>query len=411
MQKLIETFSVLAPPDVKQSEEILKKLKVETEYIERHSKYLLDRLKSLQQAEKSYQQAQESVLSSLSIFREYEKSYNKHLNGKVFNDEESILKFNELPATSLSTFTNFFQQKVKYESEQSSHLGLTLVAAIEQQLNITESLKEVIKYGQEMKNMIESLTKKITKLEYNLTTITDAKKKESTENQIKDLTEQLNDKKFCLNTFNKGLIYFTIPITIRQRSGTLRKFISNYVSTKLNNSFQIHKISLEYFALMNISSNFVYKETLRMFSLLKLKNLAYLPEIEENLTEEMINNLDVKTLKTMGYLPKKGAEKEEEDDDELSYKSFATSDQVGQSFYLNPESNGMNNLFNRALKLTKEDEIKEKVPPLTIISNSYTPASTLTTVSSISTTEVAPSAPEAPPEEYEDRLTSVNLLE
>jgi hypothetical protein len=308
----------------------IEDIKEEVQMIEGHAKFLLDKARAVQTAERNLQAANEHLKRGLEGWFDAERIHIKSLGGRIFDEHEPVIKQHESITQSVIAFNGVVSAKRNAEHEVPNYIGLTLIALLEFELANVESFKELFKVHEEMLKEIDSIAAKINKLE-------NSKKGHE---QIPDLRRQLEDKQMCLQVFYKGFIYFTIPTLARVRASYARKFFSGTICSTMTNSFTVFKACQEFFHQLQLPNEQVADDTSRMLELLGVKPIAKLPYDE-------INSIFL------------GDSRNEESSSPVSpnVSGLTISGKSGlksSNLFMSYESNGITGLFERGLALSKK---------------------------------------------------------
>lgn len=301
------------------------------------AKFLLERSRAVQNAEKQMQAANEQLKRGLEGWFDAERIHVKSLGGRVFDEHDPVIKQSESLITSVVGFNGVVTARRNAENDAPAHIGLTLVALFEHELAKIESFKELFKVHDEMVKDIDSCSNKITKLENS---------KNAKFDQIQDLRRQLDDKQSCLNAFYKGFIYFTIPIMARQRAFYARRFFSGFIASQMSNAFTLFKASQEFFAHLILPIQQVAEETSRTLELLNVKPIAKLPYDEIDAIFSNNGEQGAKQPSGESSPVNSGSEKR-------------LSTLKSSNIFMSYESDGLNGLFDRALVLSKKKPIEK----------------------------------------------------
>lgn len=232
-------------------------------------KTLLARVRDAQNCERALQNANDVVASLAAGWLEVEKGNVKTLAGKP-DDHENILLPSELVTCSLNSTVNLMNAKGNSQIGNPEFTGLTLATILEQEMAMIESFKELFKMHDEISKSIDNISAKLGKAE--------TSKAANKFDVINTLKKELDEKQKCLVAFYKGFLYFSLPISAKQRAVTLRKLSAAAAASHLTSSFVYTKACVDYFRSLNINPSSAIAETSRMLELLSIKVLERLPD-------------------------------------------------------------------------------------------------------------------------------------
>lgn len=149
------------------------------------------------------------------------------------------------------------------------YTGLTLVVALENELALMESMKELFKVHEETLQSIDSISSKLNK--------TESGKAVNKVELVADLRRQLEEKQHCLMAFYKGIVFFTLPSIARLRSTILRRLSSGLVCANLTSTHTLQQACLTFFSEVSIAPTQAIVEICRTLELLCVKQLDNIP--------------------------------------------------------------------------------------------------------------------------------------
>lgn len=141
---------------------------------------------------------------------------------------------------------------------------------LEHEISRISAIRDLLKYHDDTANAIDALRVKVEKLE--------AQSNPKNFDQLQDLKKNLELKKLQLNSFYKGLYFFTLPLNSKLKSMNIRKMVSNYGSTLLVTSHTLLSSSRQLLNELFISPTQAISETSQILDLLSLKPLDEPPE-------------------------------------------------------------------------------------------------------------------------------------
>ncbi len=346
------------------------------------AKYLLERVRAVQQAERNLQAANEQLKRGFEGWFDAERIHIKSLGGRIFDEHDPVLKQHELTTSSIVALNSVITVRRNAEEDVPNYTGLTLAALMEYEIANVESLKELLKIHDEMVKEIDSYNNKINKLESS---------RNAKMEQIQDAKRILDDKQSCLNAFYKGFIYFTIPFIARQRASYIRRFFSGQICSTMSNSYTVFKACQEFFKQLMLPAQQVAEETSRMLELLNVRPIAKLPY--EDLEGQFLNENNSSNSPTSG--------------------GKSPTQLKSSNLFLSYESDGLNGLFERALSISQKKPLVKNTPAGTAAltthlftssvastpmsnPNATNTASTATNNTTTAETPVAPATPANP---------------
>lgn len=276
---------------------------------------MLDKARTLENAEKALHAATEGMRKGLETFAETEKQNIKLFQGKIFDEQGPVVKPHESTQSSLEALFTLYASKKNTEEECNAYTNLTLVALFEYEIASIEAIRELLKWHDDTIKDIEVHKNKVKMYD----------KIEKFEKQINEWKNLITEKEKLIQYYYKGLIFFTLPFISRQRAYNYRKFFSSRITTLQSTSYCIFKASEAYFNQVILNTELVNEDTSRTLEILKVKPALRIPHDElEALTGR--KNRSSLTLKTGN----------------------------AGNMYLAQDTTGLMNLFDRALALTQK---------------------------------------------------------
>lgn len=275
--------------------ERLVEVKEEISAWEKKVKTVLDNLKSVQSATKQLQAATTSLHTSLDALHgasispdpssstAFSSSVPKYLTGGAEEMTKGSWGLRLRPCEELSTVTGalstLMKDKVQSKAHSAEYLSVLFHSFLEREVARCSSLRELMKYQDDLCSSIEALTVSIEKFE---------SKKVQTEKikwQLHDAKTELEEKKLLLNTFYKGFFYFTLPLSVKGRSENLRRMAECVAAYELVEGTSQQQAAAALLSSMNASAVRVVTDTRAMLDLLSLCPLGSLQHEEELLSE------------------------------------------------------------------------------------------------------------------------------
>ena len=136
------------------------------------------------------------------------------------------------------------------------------------------SIRELLKYHDELSSSIDSIQVSIEKLETKKTQTDKIKW------QIKDLKVEKEEKELLMNTFYKGFFFFTVPLSVKHRSENLRRMSECVAAFELIEGTGRQQAAVKLLASLNSSAIQVVSDTRGMLDLLALSPLGSVDDEE-----------------------------------------------------------------------------------------------------------------------------------
>lgn len=312
------------------------------------AKYLLEKVRNVQTCQRSLQQAEEQFRQGLEGWMDVERLHLKSLTGKIFNEYENVLKPEEQTTTTLGALSSMLSTKGECDRHSGDYIGITLIAALEQQLSLADGLRDLFKTHDDLLSNLDAVNSKISKLESTInsgggwmgsstTNISVAKE------QLTESKKQLQERTYALHTFYKGLVYFTIPLMARIRAGILRRLCAVYSSCMLSECYSGYKACIDFFKQSMLSAERVSDIAYKLCDTLSITPVPKLPP----------------HVYRGGFM--NGSEDVEEDEDTTIYDS---------SGFLSQDTNGMAGLYDRSMMISKGKSYSSSSTNATSTSNS-----------------------------------------
>lgn len=275
----------------------LVEVKEETVAWEKKVKTVLENLKSVHSATKQLQAATTSLHTSLEALHcastspepsstsstSSSSSSPKYLTGGAEEMTKGSWGLRLRPCEELSTVTGalstLIKEKVQAKAHSADYLNVLFHSFLEREVARCSSIRELLKYQDDLCSSIESLTVSIEKFE--------SKKvqSEKVKWQLRDAKTELEEKKLLLNTFYKGFFYFTLPLSVKGRSENLRRMADCVAAYELVEGTNQQQAAAALLSTMNASAVQVVTDTRAMLDLLSLCPLGSLQHEEELLSE------------------------------------------------------------------------------------------------------------------------------
>lgn len=275
----------------------LVEVKEETVAWEKKVKTVLENLKSVHSATKQLQAATTSLHTSLEALHcastspepsstsstSSSSSSPKYLTGGAEEMTKGSWGLRLRPCEELSTVTGalstLIKDKVQAKAHSADYLNVLFHSFLEREVARCSSIRELLKYQDDLCSSIESLTVSIEKFE--------SKKvqSEKVKWQLRDAKTELEEKKLLLNTFYKGFFYFTLPLSVKGRSENLRRMADCVAAYELVEGTNQQQAAAALLSTMNASAVQVVTDTRAMLDLLSLCPLGSLQHEEELLSE------------------------------------------------------------------------------------------------------------------------------
>jgi hypothetical protein len=169
--------------------------------------------------------------------------------------------------------------QVGYKANSAEYLNILFHSLLEREVARCSSIKELLKYHDDLCSSIENITVQIEKTE------TKKAQTEKIKNQLKELKVDLEEKNFLMNTFYKGFFYFTVPLAVKGRSENLRKMCECVGAYELVEGSSQQQSAASLLSTANASAVKAVTDTRAMLDLLSLCPLGTLQHEEELLAE------------------------------------------------------------------------------------------------------------------------------
>ncbi len=285
----------------------LDELREEVNIVEKHTKFLVEKVRNVQNCQRALQQAQDQMKQGFEGWNDVERLHLKSLGGKAFNEYENVLKPHEQTVSSFTNLGLFLEARGDCEKHSADYIGLTLIATLEHQLSVVESFRELFSYHDALVNSIDQLNNKINRFESGTAIMSFMNSSTKNAEEIIESKRMVQDRNVQLNLFYKGLVYFTVPLLARMRAGTLRRLNAVYASCAMSESYNGYKACVEYFRRCGLSAAMVSDVAHRMCEVLSLKPVPKLsPAVYdgEGLASEVeaFANNDTWIYENMGFL-------------------------------------------------------------------------------------------------------------
>lgn len=346
-QQLISCLNCLDLPYKFTMAQRMEDIKNEVIMIERQVRYVLEKVRGLQAAERNLAITQEALKAALEGWYDAERLHVKSLGGKIFDEHEPVVKPHETVLTTLTNFNNTYGTRVNSEKDNGQLVGLTFSSVLEYELSNVESFKELFKLHDEMISTIDNLSMKIGKLENSRGLQTNIKNYEL----LQDYKRQLSEKQECLQAFYKGFVYFTIPLMARLRSYYYRRLLSGYLTSQYTSSYCVYQSCHEFYEKSILNAFYVNDETSRMFELLGMKALAKLPteESSDDDEDDVVNTGVAEETEKLSLGSTSPMAKKKKS---VVIGSPLAANKSGQQF-MTDETFAMTGLFDRGLTISK----------------------------------------------------------
>lgn len=255
---------------------------------EKKLKGVLEQLKSMQSALKQLNTASAQLQSSIESLASSDDGEFKFLNGKAEEMSQGnwFLKLDECEQvpTITEALNQFSMKKLASTANAAEYTNILFQAFIEREIARCSSIRELLRYQDDLSSSIESLRVTIEKLE------TKKSPNVKTSWQIKDAKSDLEEKIFLMNTFYKGFFFITIPLLVQSRSRNLRRMSESVGAFELMTATEQQQSAARLLSTLQLSAVQAVADTR---SALDLLALCPLREVDD---EEDI-------LKGLGILP------------------------------------------------------------------------------------------------------------
>lgn len=166
-----------------------------------------------------------------------------------------------------------------YTANSAEYLNTLFHAYLEREVARCASIRELLKYHDDLCTSIDNIRVNVERLQ---------SKKAQTEKilwQIKDSKADMEEKIFLMNTFYKGFFYFTLPLSVKNRSETFRKMSENVAAYELIEGTCQQQSAARLLSSLNSSAIKAITDTRTMLDLLALCPLSTIDHEEDVLSE------------------------------------------------------------------------------------------------------------------------------
>lgn len=261
-------------------------VKQEVLILEKKMKAVLDQVKLVQTCLKQLHAASAGLQSSFDALRASEETEIKYLNGHAeeMSKDAWSLKLRDSEKTPLVTaaIASFLSNEVTIQSPSADYLNVLFYSYLERELARCASIRELLKYHDDLSTTIDSLRVNIEKLEAKNQKASTPKIVE----QIKAAKLEFDEQMLLLNTFFKGFFYFTLPLAVKGRSVNFRKMTECVAAYELVACTSQQQSVTSLMGTLKISARQAVDETRSMLKLLALPPLAALDN-EENVLDDL----------------------------------------------------------------------------------------------------------------------------
>lgn len=229
--------------------------KEEVTIIERHMKSLVEKLKAVQNAERT-------LFSATDVFATYLFNYASadELQIRALRGQNTL--YNTSIDGGMLVPVPYYDSSVVYSRGYSSylvnanctkidypnHLGIFMMTMLENELASAEGFRELFKTHEDIMFNIETA------------------KKQDKVNKAAELEAQLNK-------FYKGFFYITLPLLSSLRASNIKKAVESMACCSWSLSAKLYKEALDFMKVISLNVDEVYDETCLELELLSMKTL------------------------------------------------------------------------------------------------------------------------------------------
>mmetsp|Transcript_602 Transcript_602/g.1010 ORF Transcript_602/g.1010 Transcript_602/m.1010 type:complete len:542 (+) Transcript_602:52-1677(+) len=246
-------------------------LKDELNVVDKQLQSVLDASRAVQKSQAALHQANDAFHHAVDSWANSEKQDVIYLAGRSLETISCDTKIQETEKvqTMVSRLDALCAERHVATQDVAEYSNILFSTYLDHELLRNASMRELLKYHDDIVSSIDSLRVKVEKLESQQSTKWE---------QLQESKRNLEMKSSMLNTFYKGFYFFTVPLQAKCRSNSLRRAMSSYGATTMVTAHTISCSAGLFLKDLSLSATTAISETSQLLDQLSLKPLDQPPE-------------------------------------------------------------------------------------------------------------------------------------